>query len=33
VAAGTAKVLSPETGIVRRDDIDAVLKAIVVEWL
>jgi len=28
VAAGTAKVLSPETGLVRRADIDAVLPAI-----
>lgn len=28
VAAGTAKVLSPETGLVRRADIDALLPAI-----
>lgn len=33
VAAGTAKVLSPETGGVRRDDIDAVLPGIRVTWL
>lgn len=33
VAAGTAKVLSPETGVVRRSDIDAVLPAVRVTWL
>ena len=33
VAAGTAKVLTAETGLVRRDDIDAMLGAIDVRWL
>jgi 1-phosphofructokinase family hexose kinase len=33
VAAGTAKVLSTETGVVRRTDIDAVLPAVRVDWL
>jgi tagatose 6-phosphate kinase len=33
VAAGTAKVLSPETGGVRRSDIDALLPSVRLNWL
>ena len=33
VAAGAAKVLSPETGGVRRSDIEAIVPAVRLEWL
>jgi 1-phosphofructokinase family hexose kinase len=33
VAAGTAKVLSPDTGDVRRSDIDALLPSVRLAWL
>jgi tagatose 6-phosphate kinase len=33
VACGTAKVLSPETGVVRRRDIDLVLPDVTLKWL
>lgn len=33
VAAGAAKVLSPDTGAVRREDIDRLLPAVRIRWL
>lgn len=33
VACGTAKVLSPETGLLRRPDFDAILPAVHADWL
>jgi fructose-1-phosphate kinase PfkB-like protein len=33
VACGTAKVLSPEIGLVRRADVDAILPDVRISWL